>query len=409
MSTRPRALVIGGSVGGLFSAILLRSIGWEASVFERAHGDLGDRGAAIGLTDALTAVMRRIGVEVDPSMTVETHSRICLDRGGAIVHEAPLRGMTSAWGRLYRPLRAALPAQCYHAGAVLARVEQDAEGVTAVFADGSRARGDLLVGADGIHSAARRQFLPDLQPRYAGYVVWRAVVSEHEMPPPVRAKIARIFHHMTFCFPREGMVLGLPMPGSDANQPRRYQLAWFRPADQAALLAMCTDADGRQHGVSIAPPRIRRELITQLRASAAAEIAPELAALLAATAQPILQPIFDLETPRLAFGRVVLLGDAAFVARPHVAAGITKAALDAARLADALAAHVADVDAALLGYERDRIFAGSQLVARGRYLGAFLEPQSAGVPRSRHWHPEIIIREYGAAGVIDDKTTAQTA
>jgi 2-polyprenyl-6-methoxyphenol hydroxylase-like FAD-dependent oxidoreductase len=224
----------------------------------------------------------------------------------------------------------------------------------------------------------------------------------------VRTKLARIFHHMTFCFPRDGMVLGLPMPGSNANTPRRYQFAWFRPADHAALLAMCTDADGRQHGVSIAPPLIRRELIAELQASAAAEIAPEFAALLAATAQPILQPIFDLETPSLAFGRVALIGDAAFVARPHVATGITKAALDAASLADVLAADVADVDTALLGYERDRKSAGSQLVARGRYLGAFLEPQSAGVPRPQHWHPEIIIREYGAAGVIDDKTIAQT-
>jgi 2-polyprenyl-6-methoxyphenol hydroxylase-like FAD-dependent oxidoreductase len=316
--------------------------------------------------------------------------------------------MTSAWGRLYRPLKAALPPQCYRAGLALERLEQDPLGVTAIFADGSRARGDLLIGADGIHSTVRRQFLSDLQPRYAGYVVWRAVVSEHDMPAPVRAKIARIFHHMTFCFPREGMVLGLPMPGSDATRPRRYQFAWFRPAEHAALLAMCTDADGRQHGVSIAPPLIRRELIAELRASAAAEIAPELTALLAATAQPILQPIFDLETPAMAFGRVALLGDAAFVARPHVATGITKAALDAATLTDALAANAGDVDTALLGYERERKSVGSQLVARGRYLGTFLESRSADASRPRHWHPEIIIREYGAAGVIDDTTIAQT-
>ena len=337
MSARPHALVIGGSVGGLFAALLLRSVGWEASVFERAHDDLGDRGAAIGLTDMLIAVMRRIGMDVDPSMMVETHSRICLDRSGAIVHQIPLRGMTSAWGRLYRPLKAALPAQCYRAGMALERVEQDALGVTAIFADGSRARGDLLIGADGIHSTVRRQFLSDLQPRYAGYVVWRAVVGEHDMLTPVRAKIARIFQYMTFCFPREGMMLGLPMPGPDATKPRRYQFAWFRPADYGALLAMCTDGDGRQHGVSIPPPLIRRELIAELVSSAKAEIAPELAALLATTAQPILQPIFDLETPSLAFGRVALLGDAAFVARPHVGAGVAKAAEDAVVLADLLA------------------------------------------------------------------------
>ena len=59
--------------------------------------------------------------------------------------------------------------------------------------------------------------------------------------------------------------------------------------------------------------------------------------------EPILQPIYDLESPRMAFGRVAILGDAAFVARPHVAAGVSKAADDAAALAAALQAET-DVD-----------------------------------------------------------------
>jgi 2-polyprenyl-6-methoxyphenol hydroxylase-like FAD-dependent oxidoreductase len=62
MSGQPRALVIGGSVGGLFAAHMLRSIGWDVVVFERSGDDLAQRGAGIGASDAMFAVMRRIGV-----------------------------------------------------------------------------------------------------------------------------------------------------------------------------------------------------------------------------------------------------------------------------------------------------------------------------------------------------------
>jgi 2-polyprenyl-6-methoxyphenol hydroxylase-like FAD-dependent oxidoreductase len=88
--------------------------------------------------------------------------------------------------------------------------------------------------------------------------------------------------------------------------------------------------------------------------------------------EPILQPIYDLETPRMVFGRVAIMGDAAFVARPHVAAGVSKAAEDAATLADALAAED-DVSAALRRYEAARLPVGRRIIERARHLGAHLQ------------------------------------
>jgi 2-polyprenyl-6-methoxyphenol hydroxylase-like FAD-dependent oxidoreductase len=389
----PRALVIGGSVAGLLAAGLLRRIGWDVLVFERAENDLGERGAAIGTTEELLATMRRIDPAIDRSIGIETRSRLLIDRAFGIVHEVALRGMTSAWSRIHRPLRQALPADCYRAGAVFIGLQQSADRVTALFADGSRADGDLLVGADGIHSAVRRVLMPEVAPRYAGYVVWRAVLFERELPAAVHA---RIFHHMTFCFPDGEMVLCLPMAGENAGSDRRFQFAWFRPADPERLLALCTDASGRRHGTSIPPPLIRTDVIEALKADAAASLAPPVAELLARARLPILQPIFDLESPRLVAGRAVLIGDAAFVARPHVATGVTKAALDASCLAGSLATE-ATIAMALGRYEQERAPAGRRLVARGRYLGAFLEGRDADPART----PETIVRQYGAAGVID--------
>ena len=71
------------------------------------------------------------------------------------------------------------------------------------------------------------------------------------------------------------------------------------------------------HGVSIPPPLIRRELVRALRARAGEVLPPRIAAVVNKTEQPLLQAITDMESPRLTFGRVALLGDAGFVVRPY--------------------------------------------------------------------------------------------
>jgi len=98
-----------------------------------------------------------------------------------------------------------------------------------------------------------------------------------------------------------------------------------------------------------------------------------MAAVVAQTKQPLLQAVFDLESPQLIFGRVALLGDAAFVARPHVVARVTKAALDAQCLVDALVAAGDDIEPALARYDTERRRFGGRLVARAGHLGAYLE------------------------------------
>src|SRR5262249_47878663 len=157
---------------------------------------------------------------------------------------------------------------------------------------------------------------------------------------------------------------------------------------------LCTDASGRCHGVAIAPTLIRREVIDDLKAAAARLFPPTIAGLVARVDRPLVQAIFDLESQRMVFGRVVLLGDAAFVARPHVIAGVTKAALDAQGLADALADRGGDLTGALARYERERSAFGSSIVAHARYLGAHLQSQVPGEPPPAP-HPENILRDYG--------------
>jgi 2-polyprenyl-6-methoxyphenol hydroxylase-like FAD-dependent oxidoreductase len=110
------------------------------------------------------------------------------------------------------------------------------------------------------------------------------------------------------------------------------------------------------------------------------------------TRQPFFQAIFDLESPRMACGRVALLGDAAFVARPHCGMGVTKAAGDAMALADVLRASGHAIAAALAVYEAKRVQVGTAVVAHGRELGAYLQGSGA-VAAARHHTPQAVMRE----------------
>jgi 2-polyprenyl-6-methoxyphenol hydroxylase-like FAD-dependent oxidoreductase len=402
MAHNPRALIIGGSIGGLFAANLLRNVGWDVFVFERAAEGLASRGAAIGITEELIEVMQRIGVRLDCSIGFKVRSFISLDRSGVITHEIRRRQVTGAWAHIYRVLKDTLPTNCYRSGMVLDRVEQDERTVTAIFVDGSQVRGDLLVGADGIKSTVRQQLLPNVAPCYAGYVAWRGVVDESDVLPADRNLI---FDHVTFCFGEREMLLCIPFPGDASSNHRRGNrrccYVWYRPADyENALPQLCTDPEGRQHGVSIPPTLIRSEVIGELKASAERLFPPSIARIVARAERPLFQAVFDLESPRIVFGRAVLLGDAAFVARPHVAAGVTKAALDAQFLAAVLANSGVDLDQALAYYDQERRDFGTKLVVYARQLGAYLEAKVERRMKENDLRldrqPERLLRAYGA-------------
>src|SRR4029077_5701756 len=126
------------------------------------------------------------------------------------------------------------------------------------------------------------------------------------------------------------------------------------------------------HAISIPPPLIRRAAIEDMRAAAERLLAPQFRAIARLmSSEPVLQPIYDLETPRMAFGRVAVIGDAAFVARPHVGAGVSKACDDVTTLADAVTGD--DIERALRAFEAKRQPVGRRIIERARHLGAYLQ------------------------------------
>jgi 2-polyprenyl-6-methoxyphenol hydroxylase-like FAD-dependent oxidoreductase len=368
------AAIIGGSLGGLFAANLLHRAGWTVNVYERVDDALAERGAGVVTHPELFDVLAAIGIE-DAAIGVEVPSRITLDRDGRRVGEHPHRQVLTAWGRLYTLLRQALPAACYHSGMQLVGVSQDGEGATAQFSDGSTCSADLLIAADGIRSTVRQLVAPDIAPEYAGYVAWRGLVEEGDLSA---ATHAALFGHFGFCLPPREQMLGYPVAGAfnamEAGR-RRYNFVWYRPADEGEVRRLSTDAAGRHHDKGIPPPLISPAVIAEMRAVAERSLSPQFAEVVARTSQPFFQPIYDLASPRLDYGRIVLLGDSAFVARPHCGMGVTKAAGDALALVGCLQA--LPLDQALAAYSRERVAYGQGIVAHARHLGAYMQAQLA--------------------------------
>jgi len=374
---RGRVIVAGGSIAGLFAGVLLRRWGFAVDVFERSGEALASRGAGIVPHPELFDALAQAGAALDDTIGVPVVGRITLKPDGTVLGEHALPQVMMSWDRLYRLLREALPDACYHAGNAVEAFDQDDEGVAVRLADGRRVRADWLIGADGIRSTVRCQLLPDLEPAYAGYVAWRGLIDESAMSAEARAVLGE---RLMFCLPAGEQMLGYPVPGADeAIVPgrRRYNVVWYRPADEGSRLPrLLTGRDGRRHDLSVPPGQVDPGAVAALRADAQALLAPCCAEVVLLTDAPFIQAIYDLESPRLVFGRVILIGDAAFVARPHAGMGVTKAGLDALGLAQALAA--ADPVAALTDWEHRRLRYGRAVIERTRRLGAYLsEPATA--------------------------------
>lgn len=333
-----RVMIIGGSLAGLMAGNLFHRRGWEVQVFERAPGNLEGRGAGITILPGLVSGFQAVGVdETEDSLGIMLPARIALDQDGQVVAERAFAQAMTSWGRLYQCLRRIFPAQNYHGGATLERVEQNRREVIAVFSDGRQITGDLLIGADGLRSLVRSQFLPELEPHYAGYVAWRCLADEESLDP---VKFDRLFERFAVCVASGEQGIGYPVPGPNHNKQtgrRQYNVVWYHPVrEDNELPRFMTDDDGRYHPNGIPSALLSKRLRDEMVEIAQQVLAPQFAQAIRCARMHVIQPIMDIEPMQLAFGRVAIVGDAAFVTRPHVAMGVPKAVGDVLQLSQAL-------------------------------------------------------------------------
>jgi 2-polyprenyl-6-methoxyphenol hydroxylase-like FAD-dependent oxidoreductase len=364
------ALVIGGSLAGLFAGTLLRSIGWQVDIYERSPHSLDSRGGGIVLQPDVVEAFQRAGIADEVPLGVVAHERYYLNRDGSIAQPMPMRQTLTSWNLLYGSMRRHFPAEHYHQGKHLTEIAQDGTQATAMFADGTHETGDLLVGADGPTSTIRHLLLPDYTPQYAGYVAYRGLVDERELDPATAKLLTARF--VFYQFPNSH-ILQYVIPGENESLipgERRFNWVWYVNYDQTTELPdILTDKNGQRREYSIAPGMIHPTVEQAMRSYADRVLAPPFQKLVAATQEPFVQAILDLGVPQMVFGRIALVGDAAFIPRPHTAASTAKAAANAIALANALIDANHDVPKALEAWEGDQLALGMRLWKSGQDLG----------------------------------------
>ncbi len=369
-AARPRVVVAGGSLGGLTAGLFLRDIGSDVMVCERSRTPLEGRGAGIVLHPSSVRYFTATGsLEVEAVSTRVDRLRY-LNRDASIFHEEPCRYRFTSYYALYHGLLGCLEPERYRLGVQIVGFSQDEDEVEVLFADGSRATCDLLVFADGIHSTGRGVLLPDIEPRYAGYVGWRGTVSEAKLGD---AAFEALHEAIVYYVGTDTHVLTYPIPDLDGSvEPgsRRINFVWYlNVATGSELDDLMTDREGLRQTVSLGPGAVQERHLKALFDTADDKLPTPIAETVIGSKEPFVQVVFDIDVPRMAFGRVCLVGDAAFAIRPHAAAGTAKAAEDAFKLAEAMEGAGGNVVEALERWEPEQVALGRQVLERARDIG----------------------------------------
>ncbi len=364
-----RVLIAGGSIGGLTTAVVLRDLGYDVEVFERSSAALQERGTGIVVLPITERYFTQRGGE-DERVSLELTYWTYVDADGEVLSADPDRFRFSGWNTVYRALLDVFDPDRYHLDSEMVGFDVRDHGVTLRLADGRKVDGDLLVCADGLASTARSILLPEVEPAYTGYVAWRGVTPESVLGPDTLAAVADAMLYQVL---DHSHILVYAIPdghGRTTVGDRIINSVWYRNyPDDGAFDALMTGVDGRRRTGTMPPGTIRPEFLEEMRETAAAALAPQIRDIVLSCEEPLVQAIFDLESPQMAFGRVCILGDAAFGLRPHVAAGQAKACADAWALRDALAEVDHDIDAALGLWEPRQLELGRAAVARTRNMG----------------------------------------
>jgi 2,6-dihydroxypyridine 3-monooxygenase len=387
-----RAAVIGGSIGGLTAALLLRDLGFAVEVFERSSRPLSGRGSGIVLQpDTVRWFTERSGQSL-AELSTSTRYVQYLNRDRGVDHREERVHHYTAWGTFYRALLADLGSEHYHLGESACGFNQTERQVTVQFSGGRTATADLVVFADGIGSTARQRFDPHAAVHYSGYVGWRGTHPLRSLSSATRAQLRDA---ITFDVPFDSHVAMYPIPGEEGTGPE-YQLmnyVWYRNvAEGSELTELLLDKRGTPGVASLHPGQVQDRFVEELKRTAAEQLSPVVGDVVIATDQPYLQVVSDVRSSRMAQGRVALIGDAACAARPHAAAGTAKAAADAWTLANALGDAGGDVLAALAKWEPAQLELSDSLMRRAIAMGERFQLTHTAIPGD----PTLRFGLYGA-------------
>jgi len=336
--------ILGGGICGLSTAIALRNIGIRAEVYESAP-QFRPLGAGLLLAANAMRSFQKIGIAEKIAARGRLLPRFSIfDDRGKVITAADATAIGQKYGLhnfaihradLHEALAAELDPAQLHTGKRATGFSKNGTRTVVQFDDGSAIETDFLLAAEGIHSAIRRQLLPDSKPRYAGYTCWRAVVDAGEVSQDLASET----------WGAAGRFGIVPLTGN--------RIYWFAvvnaPENDPAMRDLRVADLQRVFGKFHAP-------ISQILAQTRDE-------------DLIWNDIIDLQPLRkFAFDNILLLGDAAHATTPNMGQGACQAIEDAAILADELA-KTRDPETAFAAYEKRRLKRTRYIVENSWSLG----------------------------------------
>ncbi len=362
MHTNPTSLpvlVAGGGIGGVAAALALVRQGFDVKVLEQAP-QLGEIGAGIQLGPNGFAAFDALGIgERARARAVYTDEMVMHDATDeSLVGRIPTgEAFRARFGNPYAVIHRADVHKSLLEGAeatghvevatstTVASVEQDANSVTVIDSKGGRHRGAALIGADGVKSAVRAQFVGDAA-RVSGHVVYRAVVEKKDFPADLQWNAAAIW------------------VGPNCHLVH-YPL---RGGEQYNVVVTFHSRDHEEWSVREGS---REEVLSYFsgicpRARQLIELPKDWKRWATADREPIAQ---------WNFGRVTLLGDAAHPTLQYLAQGACMAMEDAVTLGEALRVHDRDFAKAYAHYQRSRVARTARVVLSAREMGRIFHAQ----------------------------------
>ncbi len=368
-----KVAVIGGSITGCTAAIELAGFGCEVTLFERGGEELKDRGAGIGIPPSVMAAYVGRGLIApdvpcfDAQNFVRRWRTAAEPEYGYLAWKQPTNMVMLNWGMLYRNLRERVPAGIYRTRTRVVALRGMPTQVEIELENSETHRFDLVVCADGYASLGRKALFPELDIRYAGYVLWRGSLAESALreSQPLESGVHALGYpggHGIFYF----------VPGTEGStKPGERIVNWAMYLPVPDLASFMVDRDGRQHEGSLPPGAMPDATEARLKAEAQTRLPDYYARIAAASQHTYVYAIYDCEVPAYRRHRICLAGDAGAFARPHSGAGALKGVNDAITLRTALESS-ADLETALENWNISQTESGNKMVRFGNQLGRAL-------------------------------------
>lgn len=324
MKEKVDCIIVGGSIAGCITAILLARLGMRVTILERSSGTLKGQGAGISLPVPLVNKCIELNLfDKDiPRLSMEARSffrKSLLTQEAEKIWEQPIKVYTLNWMDVYRNLRKRLHAIDFRSSINVTRIQKESDGryyletACKTYFDA-----DIVIAADGVESTIRKQLIPKNIETYVGYIAWRGVLETSSF---------ELDQHLPYYVFPNGHILFYRIPADGYEKTGKTLLNWvmYEVTPLDILSSRLTDYKNIRHTRSIPQRALHEEQRQYLHNYANQQLPPEAAKIICDTPHPFIQAVFDAQIQPYEDNQVIFMGDAATTLRPHSGSGVMKA------------------------------------------------------------------------------------